>query len=124
MRKDELAHERRRQRAYERLHTDTPRCGVCGETDWRCLEAHHVAGQRHDPVTVVLCANDHRKATDAQKDHPAPLADGDAFLECVGRFLLGVADLLRIVIERLAEFGTALIERARTDTAPDREVRS
>lgn len=124
MRKDELARERRRQRAYERLGTDTPRCGACGETDWRCQEAHHVAGQRHDATTVVLCANCHRKVTEAQKDHPPPVSDGDAFLECVGRFLLGLADLLRLVIERLTEFGTALIELARTDTAPDREVRS
>lgn len=124
MRKDELARERRRQRAFERLGTDTPRCGVCGETDWRCQEAHHVAGQRHDAATVVLCANCHRKATDAQKDHPPPVVDGDALLECVGRFLLGLADLLGLVIERLAEFGNALIERARADTASDREVRS
>lgn len=124
MRKDELARERRRQRAFERFSTDTPLCGVCGERDVRCLEAHHTAGRRHDPATVAVCANCHRKATDAQKDHPLPIPNGDALLESVGHFLLGLADLLSLVIERLSQFGHALIERARADVALNCEVQS
>lgn len=124
MRTNELARERRRQRIIERLGTDTPRCAACGEHDIRCLEAHHVAGRRYDPLTSVLCANCHRKVTDAQKDHPPPVTDGDAFLESVGHFLLGLADMLRTVLEQIAAFGEALIERARSHPASAGEVRS
>lgn len=124
MRTTELARERRRQRIIERLGTDTPRCAGCGEHDVRCLEAHHVAGRRYDPLTSVLCANCHRKVTDAQKDHPPPMPDGEAFLEIVGHFLLGLADMLRNIVDRLEAFGKALIERARSDAASVEEVRS
>lgn len=124
MRTNELARERRRQRIIERLGTDTPRCAACGEDDVRCLEAHHVAGRRYDPLTSVLCANCHRKVTDAQKDHPLPLPNGDAFLENVGHFLLGLADMLRIVLEKIAALGEALIGRACSAAASVEEMRS
>ena len=124
MRTNELARERRRQRAFERLGTDTPRCAACGENDVGCLEAHHVAGRQYDPLTSVLCATCHRKVTDAQKDHPPPVPDGDAFLESVGHFLLGLADMLRIIVDRLAAFGEALIERARSTSASVEEMQS
>jgi hypothetical protein len=38
----------RQQTALDRLGTNTPRCVECGETDWRCLEAHHLAGRAYD----------------------------------------------------------------------------
>ena len=41
-----------------------------------------------------------------------PVAMGDPFLQSVGNFLLGLADMLAIIIERLYEFGEALITRA------------
>src|SRR5436190_793925 len=49
--------DRRKQKALERLGTNEPRCGDCPETDWRCLECHHVAGRALDGFTVILCAN-------------------------------------------------------------------
>lgn len=110
---DERDYERRRRQAHERLGTTTPRCGGCGETDWRCLEAHHVAGERFDGGTVILCRNCHRKMSDAQKDHPETLDAEPSWLECVGRFLLGLADLLARAVEELRVFGRELIERAR-----------
>ena len=124
MRTNELARERRKQQRFERLGTNTPRCATCGIDDVRCLEAHHVAGRRSDPLTSVLCANCHRKVTDDQKDHPAPVSDADAFLEHVGHFLLGLADMLRLILDRLVTFGEALIDRARTDATQTGEVQS
>lgn len=108
----ELAREARKQNRLERFGTNIPRCGVCGEADDRCLEAHHVAGRKHDDATVLVCRNCHRKVSDDQRDYPAFDPEGDAFLDAVGRFLLGLADLLRLIVERLVAFGNALIERA------------
>ena len=109
----ELAKEARKQNRLERFGTNTPRCGVCGEADDRCLEAHHVAGQKHDDATVLVCRNCHRKVSDDQRDYPAFDPDGDAFLHSVGSFLLGLAELLRLIVEKLITFGNALIERAK-----------
>ncbi len=39
------AKEVREQKRYARLGTDSPSCVSCGETDWRCFEQHHIAGQ-------------------------------------------------------------------------------
>ncbi|GEM_PF-691663 len=108
----ELAKETRKQNRLERFGTNMPRCGVCGEADDRCLEAHHVAGRKHDDATVLVCRNCHRKVSDDQRDYPALNPDADAFLDAVGRFLLGLADLLRLIVERLIVFGHELINRA------------
>jgi len=109
----ELAREIRKQRRLEKLGTNSPICGACGEADYRTLEKHHVAGRKHDPDTVITCRNCHRKVPDDQKDHPAIDANADAMLSAVGMFLLGLADLLELVIDKLAAFGLALIERAK-----------
>ena len=109
----ELAREARKQNRLERFGTNTPRCGVCGEADDRILEAHHVAGRKHDDITVLVCRNCHGKVSDDQKDYPAFDPDGDTFLHAVGEFLLGLAALLRLIVEKLIVFGDALIERAK-----------
>ena len=111
--KNGLQHEQRKQRAFERLGSDSPRCVDCGETDWRCLECHHIAGQAHGEECAVVCRNCHRKLSDAQKDHPPALAGGEPpHLEKIGHFLLGLADLLEMLIEKLREYGMVLIEAA------------
>jgi hypothetical protein len=50
--------------------------------------------------------------SDDQKDHPRFNPDADPMLDGIGHFLLGLADLLRLIVEKLAIFGLALIERA------------
>lgn len=112
----ELARETRKQRRLEKLRSNSPLCGTCGEADDRALERHHVAGRKFDPATMVICRNCHRKVTDDQKDHPAFKAGGDSPLHAIGLFLLGLADLLELVIDKLSEFGLALIERAAPQT--------
>lgn len=113
----ELAHETRKQRRLEKLGSNSPLCGDCGEGDWRCLELHHVADFGCDDGTVILCRNCHRKVTDDQKGHPAFDPNADPMLHAIGRFLLGLADLLRLAIEKLTTFGLALIERATLEVA-------
>lgn len=108
----ELALEIRKQRRLEKLRSNSPLCGECGEADWRCLELHHVADFGCDDGTVILCRNCHRKVSDDQKEHPAFDPAADPMLHAIGRFLLGLADLLRLAIDKLTIFGVALIERA------------
>lgn len=104
--------ERRKQSRLHKLGTNTPRCAICGNSDWRVIEEHHPDSRKRDKLVVLLCANDHRIVTDDQKDHP-PGAEGcDPFLLSVGNFLLGLVDLFAIIIERLRDFGETLITRA------------
>ena len=104
--------ETRKQKALQRLGTQNPICKGCGEDDWRCMEAHHIAGKAHHDDTALLCSNCHRKVTDDQKDHPTD-ADGEKTkLATIGHFLLGLADLFRLIAERLVEFGRSLLDFA------------
>jgi hypothetical protein len=109
---EERARESRRQKRLERFGTNEPLCGMCGEADDRCLERHHVAGRKHDDMTALICRNCHRKVSDDQRDHPPVDLSADPGLSAIGRFLLGLADMLRLIIERLYAFGHLLIERA------------
>lgn len=104
--------ETRKQRRLRRLGSNTPICGTCGENDDRCLELHHVADHGRDEMMVTICRNCHRKVSDDQKDHPAFEKSADPVLDQIGHFLLGLADLLVLIIEKLTEFGHILIGMA------------
>lgn len=108
--------EGRKQRALQRLGTDDPRCIICGEADWRCLELHHLAGRAYDDSTVILCRNCHRKLSDPSENGDAP-AD-PPLLERVGRFLLGLASLLRMLAAKFKSFGEELLAAAKHCPAP------
>lgn len=54
-----------------------------------------------------------------QRDHPAPITTPPTFLEVAGHYLLGLADMLKLVVERLIEFGNRMIEMARQPVAGD-----
>lgn len=101
--------ERRRQRALQRLGTDHPVCACCPEADPLCLELHHLQGQAFGGDLVVVCRNCHRKLSDAQRDHPARIAEVPGAMERIGHFLLGLADLLKLIASKLKEFGQELI---------------
>lgn len=107
-----LDNERRKQARLEKLGCNEPKCCICGNTDWRVLELHHVAAVGRDGFVIIVCANHHRILTDDQKDHPAFDPNTDSFLDQVGHFLLGLADTLKRIVEKLYEFGYALVERA------------
>ena len=62
--------EAREQARLQRLGTNEPRCGVCGEDDSRTLEKHHIEGRAHGETLAIVCRNCHRKLSDAQLDHP------------------------------------------------------
>jgi len=110
--------ERRKQQRLAKLGSNTPICGTCGERDWSCLDAHHVADHRRDEATVIVCANCHRRVTDNQKDHPAFDAVADPTLDRIGHFLLGLADLLKLIVDKLSEFAHILIAMAKPTELP------
>lgn len=111
--KDELKLERRRQNALERLGSNDPRCVLCGEGDWRCLEFHHISGRAYGEEGVVVRRNCHRRLSDPQKDHSTGLTGAEPpLLERVGHFLLGLSDLLEMLVAVMRGYGAQLIEAA------------
>ena len=112
MNKQELAQETRKLRRCEQLGTNNPRCGTCGHNRWQAIEKHHPADHGRDGTTVLICRNCHRVLSDNQKDHPAFNPNADPMLAAIGHFLLGLADMLKLIIEKLYAFGLELIERA------------
>lgn len=111
MSKESPDEESRKQRRLRALGCNEPRCAMCGEDRWQTLELHHIASKAHDDATAIICRNCHRILSDVQRGHPSKQQSSDPHLEMIGRFLLGLADMLRIVIERLAAFGRDLIAR-------------
>lgn len=105
-------YERRKQSRLHKLGTNTPRCATCGNDDWRVIEEHHPDSRKRDKLVVLLCANHHRIVTDDQKDRTVDVDGCDQFLLSVGNFLLGLAEMLVLIIDRLYEYGEALIARA------------
>lgn len=108
-----IARETRKQRRLEKFGTNDPRCAQCGDTRSECLELHHVADRGRDDAKVCVCRNCHRVLSDQQHDHPPFDLSADPMLATIGHFLLGLVDMLRIIVEKLSEFGLALIVRAR-----------
>ena len=113
----DLNREARLQRTCERLGVETPRCAHCGLDDVRCLEAHHIAGDKFDDATVILCRNCHRILSDDQKDHPPLIGNEPTLHERVGHFLKGLADLFALLVVKLHEYGDKLIEFGKREVA-------
>ena len=110
--------EDRRQQRLRRLGTQNPRCATCGEPDSRTLELHHIAGRKNGDDLSVVCRNCHRKLSDNQLDRASsaftkPISQLDA----IGNFLLGLADLLLLAVDKLRECGAWLIEQAKRTAA-------
>lgn len=114
MKKRYLDREDREEQRLRKLKTRSPACLVCGESDSRCLELHHIAGRKHHEDTVILCRNCHRKLSDQQLDYAHllnPAREGD--LVMIASYLLGLRDLLAPVIETLPEFVDSLINQSK-----------
>ena len=111
------AQETRKQKRLEKLGTNNPVCVVCGESDWRCLEEHHIAGQAYGDELSIVCRNCHRKLSDEQKDHPQKVSEPNNNFESIGHFLLGLADLFALIVDTLRSHGRSLIESAKGSTS-------
>lgn len=105
----DLKAEKRKQARLQRLGTNNPRCVVCGEDDHRCHERHHIAGARYDDETAIVCRNCHRKLSDPQYDHPTPSCTTPPLEEIVAHFLLGLADLFELLVQKFRQFAKSLL---------------
>lgn len=108
--------ERRRFAAYRRLGTSDPCCLICGEEDWRCLELQHLAGQAYDGLTVILCRNCHRKQSEPWANTPNPTEP--PLMERVGKLVIGLAEFLAALLERLRRYGAELLAGAAVSPWP------
>jgi len=122
----ELKRERRKQRALERLGTNTPRCPFCGIDEPLVFELHHVPGRDFDEsneTLVPVCRNCHRILSDWQKDHPPGNSDPPSDPERIAHFLLGLADMFELLVKRLRQFAEKLfaIDGQRTTGRGDRD---
>jgi hypothetical protein len=108
MNKRELNSERRKQRALERLGTNTPWCAVCGFDDPAALELHHIPGRGFGEELVIVCRNCHRLLGDERGDNAPHRTDAAGELASLGHFLLGLADLFELLVKRFREFATKL----------------
>ncbi len=113
MEKSSYDNERLKQARLEKLGTNNPICGMCGENRWWHIEQHHIAGQKRDTTVGLICVSCHCDVTKDQKDHLPFDPEADSLLDTVGNFLLGLADMLKKIVEKLYEFGNALIERSK-----------
>lgn len=111
MNDQELKRERRKQRALERLGTNTPRCPFCGIDEPLVFELHHVPGRDFDEsneALVPICRNCHRILSDWQKDHPPGNNTPPSDPERIAHFLLGLADMFELLVKQLREFAAKI----------------
>jgi hypothetical protein len=113
--------ERRRQRALERLGTNTPRCPFCGIEDPLVLELHHIAGRDFDDALIPVCRNCHRILSDWQKDHPPSRSNPPTDHEGIAHGLLGLADAFELLVKLLRQFAANLFVLDR-EPPPDGEA--
>lgn len=100
----------RLEKQYRRLGTREPMCVGCAESNPFCLELHHIAGQKHHDDLAIVCRNCHRKITDQQHDHESPpFTRPTVESAMIGRYLLGLADLLLMIVNALRDFGRHLL---------------
>jgi len=86
-----------------------PRCTRCGEGKiWR-LELDHIAGQHHDGTCAPLCKNCHMERSFMQSLEPEGGENPKNVFAVIGRWLLGIAEWLELIIEKLYQFGEFLI---------------
>jgi len=116
MKEHEIELERERARHARRLGGYDKTCVLCGESDPRCLELHHLARKGYGEELVSVCRNCHRKVTDAKSNRPVPTYTST--LEQIGYWLLGVGEFLLELARTALRFGQTLIEAAKVCPAP------
>ncbi|MEO9307468.1 MAG: hypothetical protein ABI342_04040 [Nitrososphaera sp.] len=79
-------------------------CIICSHSDPLDLEYHHVAGKNNDTLTVSVCRNCHGRLSRYQRYWPNTWTREDNSPDLKQAFFLrGLADILRLVSERIFE---------------------
>jgi hypothetical protein len=111
------AAEQRRQARLERLGELVPVCAICGESDDRTLQRHHLAARAYGEEQVTVCANCHYKLSDAQADHPTDGPEAP-LLVCLAHHLLGRADFDGQAAAKLRDYANSLLSAAQRCPEP------
>jgi hypothetical protein len=111
------AAEQRRQARLERLGELDPACVVCGESDDRTLQRHHLAGQAYGEEQATVCSNCHYKLSDAQADHPVDGPEAP-FLVRLAHYMLGLADFDDEAVAKQRDSANALLIAAKRCPQP------
>lgn len=105
--------ESRRANDYRRLRTHNPICVGCSYCDHpAAMELAHIIPRKFDDDAVVLCSNCHRKQSDAEKDYSYEPTTGNPLMETYGRYILSVADFLKLIASKFEEIGHWMLEQA------------
>jgi len=105
--------ETRREKDFRRLRTRNPICLGCGYSEHpAALELAHIAPRKFDDDAIVLCSNCHRAQSDTEKDFSYRPTSNNPQMETIGRYMLSVSDLLKLIAAKFEEFGRWLLEQA------------
>jgi hypothetical protein len=122
---DLVGTEVRHAKRQKRLGADAS-CFLCGEPQLECLtktsrgvlERHHVAGRANDgTLTVVLCLNCHRKATERVEAAGVSMGEPSDVLERLVMILRALAEFLHLLADAAIRWAGQL-EAYRSEALP------
>lgn len=96
----------------ERLIATGARCAICGyQTDWKNIQNHHIAGQKHGDATIPVCLNCHATLTRRQMHGPKMWMKPDLPPELKPMMMVrGVSDILFIMSRSLRDQSDEIIQ--------------
>jgi len=103
------AREKREERHARARGTRDCVCSTCGrELPQKAFEKHHIAEHGLHEDTLPVCKSCHAAFSDMQTDRKRANAKSSRD-ELMGRYLCGLADILRMVATTLEYFGLGLL---------------
>lgn len=79
-------------------------CIVCGHDDPLDLEYHHVAGRKHNHITISLCRNCHGRISRRQRYWPKVwMKNNNPIDVCDAILLRGYSELFRLISDKYLE---------------------
>lgn len=89
------------------------KCELCGETDSRVIEKHHIFGRNNSPEIMLLCKNCHYKITHGQNKITPKRRSKNATPNDLEKFMLVSSGILLQEIGKIIEIsGNVLLEMA------------
>ncbi|MDB5595657.1 MAG: hypothetical protein JWM36_2618 [Hyphomicrobiales bacterium] len=106
-----------RQRAQRRAQQKGQKLdSLWGFENWDCdgREGHHISRKKYGDALIAIPVSMHRELTRRQlEEHATEGPDDSNPLERLGRFLLGLTDIVECLADFLRRVGNALIAAAR-----------
>ena len=92
------------------------KCTLCGESDNRLLEKHHIFGKNNSPEIMLLCKNCHYKITHEQNKIAPKKRSRNATPNDLEKFMLiSMGVLLQEMGKILKESGNIIIEMSKEE---------